>query len=265
MPARLGKGMNQLPYGSYRDERWGRGTIVNTVTPQAWSARAINLPEHSDNPVHTDDGARAAGYPAAIVAGTSVYAFLTHPPAAAWGVDWVGGGGGELKLRAPVFDNDLVDCVPTDTPEGLTITASVDDEAKATFAVDRHAAPLPARSGEDLEPLVLMMDHHWAGYGTRSGDDLALYADEGIVHPAAWPSVANRVFMTYLIDGPWVHTRSRIVHRDVVALGTPAVITSTVVDRFETRAGERAIVDVRVVVDDAVAVEIEHEALVRLR
>ena len=76
----------------------------------AWSAVAPNLPEHADNPIHTDEGAREAGYPAAVVAGTTVYALMTHPPAVAWGDDWIGRGGCEVRFRGPVLEDDQVEC-----------------------------------------------------------------------------------------------------------------------------------------------------------
>ncbi|SVB41331.1 uncharacterized protein METZ01_LOCUS194185, partial [marine metagenome] len=42
--------------------------------PISWSVRARNLPEHARNPIHTDEGGRAAGFDAALVAGVTVYA-----------------------------------------------------------------------------------------------------------------------------------------------------------------------------------------------
>ena len=44
-----------------------------------WSTRAINLPDHANNLIHTDEGARAAGFPGALVAGATIYAYMTHP------------------------------------------------------------------------------------------------------------------------------------------------------------------------------------------
>ncbi len=79
---------------------------------QAWSAAAVNLAEHADNVIHTDAGARAAGFPSALVAGVTVYAYMTHVPAAAWGLDWLRTGGAHVRFRSPVFDGDPVDYVP---------------------------------------------------------------------------------------------------------------------------------------------------------
>ena len=44
------------------------------MDPTTWSVQARNLPEHASNPIHTDEGGRAAGFDAALVAGVTVYA-----------------------------------------------------------------------------------------------------------------------------------------------------------------------------------------------
>ena len=69
---------------------------------------------------------------------------------------------------------------------------------------------------------------------------------------------------TQLIDGAWVHTRSRIRHLGAVAPGATVVVESWEIDRFDTRSGERAVVDMRMTVDDRVVCAVEHEAIVRL-
>ena len=42
----------------------------------SWSIDAVNLPEHADNPVHTLEGGLAIGCDGAVVAGTTVFAYL---------------------------------------------------------------------------------------------------------------------------------------------------------------------------------------------
>ena len=71
---------------------------------------------------------------------------------------------------------------------------------------------------EQLEPHVEPLTGGWADYGLRAGDDLGLYTESGIVHPAVWPALANGVMTRHLVDGAWIHTRSRIRHYGI-ALG----------------------------------------------
>ena len=232
---------------------------------QPWSVRAINLPEHADNPIHTDAGALAAGFPAALVAGTTVYAYMTRPPVVAWGESWLASGGGELRLKQAVLDNDVVDCVIAETDDGVAVEATVDGEMRASFGV-WHDEQAPAMRGGDALPVMEMeLTESWADYGVRGGDDLTLYADRGVAHPALWPSLANAIFKEHLVVGSWIHTRSRIYHQSVASVGEQLRIESTVFDRFATRAGERAVVDLAMFANDRPVCRIEHEALVALK
>ena len=121
------------------------------------------------------------------------------------------------------------------------------------------------RAGEVLPAHLEALDGAHADYARRAGDDLGLYAQEGLVHPCTWPALANAVFVRHLVDGPWIHTRSRIVHHAAVAVGEPVLVEATVVDRLEGRRGTRVVVDVEVSLDGFPAASVRHEALVHLR
>lgn len=245
------------------------------ATPTTFTVRAANLPEHARNPIHTDAGAQAAGFPRALVAGVTTYAYLTHPCAEAWGLDWVRSGGGEVRFRRPVFDQDIVRCVPIvndaldadQSGDAVTIHAltDADDQPRALFRAVRHAGEAPPmRDGEVLPPRRLHLAGEWgADYGSRAGDDFALYEQHGIVHPAVWPALANHIFYTELVRGSWVHTRSIIRHHAAAPAGAMADVSAVVVRRFESH-GERAVVDLRIVVDGTLVATLEHEAIVAL-
>ena len=231
-----------------------------------WTVRAVNLPEHGRNAIHTDAGARAAGFPAALVAGVTTYAYLTHPPADAWGVGGVASGGGEVRFRSPVFDGDEVSCEPVADDDGMRVDALVAGVAKATFRVWRHGGPLPVeRPGEELPTRRVQLAGEWGGdYGRRAGDDLDLYERLGIVHPAVWPSLANNVVHTSLARGSWIHIRSRIAHHATAPTGAWADVHSVVVARSQRRTGERAVLDVRIEVAGLTVATLEHEAIIAL-
>lgn len=226
----------------------------------SWSIEAVNLAEHADNPVHTVEGGLAAGYAGAVVAGTTVYAYATRPIAEAWGVEWVTGGGLEVWFRGPVLADDVV----TVGGGPQEVTATVGDRVCVRLTPEQQAGVPPEPKGVRLDPLVEEMNETWVGYAGRCGEDLALYAAQNLVHPVVWPSLANRVFTRQLVDGPWVHTRSRIRHLAPVRPGSVVVVESWQTDRFMTRAGERAVVDMRMSVDDEPVVAVEHEAIVKL-
>lgn len=231
-----------------------------------WSAPAVNLAEHADNAIHTDAGAQAAGFPAALVAGVTVYAYMTHVPAAAWGLDWLTGGGAQVRFRSPVFDGDVVDYVPVVDAGASTIEARVDGVTRSTCTVARVGVH-PDRctgTGDTLAPISFVADEAWATYAARAGDDLAIYDEHQILHPVTWMRVANQFFHSQIVTGPWIHVRSSFVHHGVAARGATIDATACIVDRFDSRAGERAILDVRISADGAPVATLEHEAIIRV-
>lgn len=235
----------------------------------SWTVTAQNLPEHAGNPIHTDQGARAEGFPAALVAGVTTYAYLTHPLVAAWDVDWLTRGGGEVRFRAPVFARRELACTPTTRPDGSVTVEAVDPaedrNPRAVFEAVRDAGPPPvARDGEVLPTRQFVLDGRYgADYGARAGDDLPLYRQEGIVHPAVWPALANAIMSTDLVRGSWIHTRTIVRHHAVAHQGATVTVHATVVDRF-VRHGERAVVDIVVDHDGALVATMEHEAIIDL-
>ena len=242
-----------------------------TGTFATFTIAAQNLPEHARNAIHTDAGARAAGFPRALVAGVTTYAYLTHPIVAAWGTEWLRSGEAEVRFRSPVFDGDDLHCVPVlDEAHGLDaveIQARVGDGegARVVVAARRRGSDAPAmRTGEPLRERTLHLDGELgAEYGWRAGDHLTLYRDEGLVHPAVWPAVANLVVHADVARGAWIHTRSIIRHHGLVPAGATALVRSSVVRRFESH-GERAVLDVHIEVNDVIVASLEHEAIVAL-
>lgn len=231
---------------------------------ESWSTTAINLPDHADNKIHTDEGAQAAGFERALVAGTTVYAYMTHPAAAAWGTDWLSSGGGEVRLRRPVFDQDRVECLISHEGDNPVVTATVGGDARATLELWRSVEAPAMRDGDELEPVDITLNDTYLDYGARCGDDLTLYAEERIAHPVTWANLANRVFVRNLVTGPWIHTRSKIYHEGLAPAGSHIHVAANLLERFDSRAGERALVDMRVYANDEPVATIEHEAIIVL-
>lgn len=230
---------------------------------------AANLPEHARNLIHTDAGARAAGFERALVAGVTTYAYLTHPLVEALGMPWLESGGGEVRFRRPVFDGDDLSCVPAAQADGTDVVVdaivSGDEQPRATVRAVLVAGPVPdMRPGEPLRRRSVVLDGEYgSGYGSRAGDGWSFYADHGVTHPAVWPALANLVVGADVARGPWIHTRSIIRHHGVARAGATALIDAVVVRRFESH-GERAVLDVRITVDGQIVATLEHEAIVAL-
>lgn len=237
--------------------------------PQSWTVIAQNLPEHGANAIHTDEGARAAGFSSALVAGVTTYAYLTHPIVAAWGSDWVARGGANVRFRAPVFAGRSIECSPSHQDDDTFVVEAIDhqesENPRAIVEVRRDGGPPPApRKGEQLPSRQFeLVDRYGIDYGSRAGDDLELYQRDDIVHPAVWPALANHIFSTDLVRGAWIHTRSEIRHHGVAQGGDVVDVHTVVTKRFQ-RGGERAVADIRFELDGHTIVSIEHEAIIAL-
>ena len=230
-----------------------------------WTTIARNLPEHARNAIHTDAGAQAAGFPRALVAGVTTYAYLTHPVVAAFGKKWLESGSCEIRLRRPVFDGDDVLCEVGDTDGRHVVRAitSEPEQPRAILTILPNDAPVPLEPiGEQLKSRNYELVGEWGcDYGMRVGDPLELYQRERIVHPAVWPVIANDIVHNTIARGSWIHVRSIIRHHQLVQHGELATVHSVVTNRSSDR-GHRAIVDIRIMVAGKVAVSIEHEAII---
>ena len=228
-----------------------------SAEPVDWQVVARNLPEHARNPIHTDEGARAAGFPRALVAGVTTYGYLTQPLITAWGEEWVANGGGEVRFRRPVFDADLVRCVVSRDGDAVVVQAVTDEpeQPRATFRAVRDGGAVAAsRDGEALVTRELQLIGEWGAEHSPGS---------GIAHPATWPLLANHIVHTQVARGSWIHTRSIVRHHGIARVGDVAVVRATVVRRFQSH-GERAVVDVLVEVGGIVVASLEHEAIVAL-
>jgi len=165
-----------------------------------------------------------------------------------------------MRFHAPVLDGDTVECMADDA----VVEAHVGGEMRARCELFRTGPEMPTRGGEPLEPIEFERDDQWIDYGLRSGDDCALYTDLNIAHPAAWPATANRFFHEQLVTGPWIHVRSIVTHHGVAALGSTIAADAVVVDRFDSRAGRRAIADVTIRADGELVASLEHEAIIEV-
>ncbi len=244
------------------------------------------MPEHANNSIHTDEGARAAGFEKALVAGVTSYAYCLHPVIEHFGLGWLGTGEAEVRFRSPVFDGDLVSFPMIDSaqhPEGsVGEPVAADGEVGVEARVARSDRPLVTvsawnkhrptpypstvpRNGELLETVHLWLEGEYGSqYALRSGNVEDRCAQAGLVHPGVWPALGNYVFHRQLARGSWIHTRSVVRQFAAVADGAEAEVSSTVIERFQ-RGGERAVADVIIRVQGQVVAAIEHEAIVDLR
>jgi len=236
--------------------------------PRPWSVVAANLAQHATNPIHTDAGATAAGFPGALVAGVTTYAYLCHPVLATWGMEWLAHGHAEVHLQAPVFAGARLDCVPQGSGDEMVVEALMvgHDQPRAVLRARRRAEPqrIEIPTGTPLASSVVTLDGPYgADYARQAGDDAPWCEDAGVVHPAVWPALANLVVHREVARGAWIHTASRVTHHGLAPVGATARVDAHIVDMV-VRLRTRARLAVTVTIDAGLVATIDHEAIVDL-
>jgi len=234
---------------------------------QRYEVIAHNTATTSTNKIHDDDVARRYGFGGGLVPGVDVYAYMTRPAAAAWGLEWLDGGTMQARFLRPVYEGQtvaVIACEPTTTAAGTTMPIELragdgtlcatgqaglwgpdDGPSPSTWPDDAPAVHRPEASPESLAPgTALRLDAHrfhadQAGeYLADVREDLPLYRDEGVAHPGWLLRDANHLLSRNVRLGPWIHVESRVRHLSVVRDGE-AVEARAVVTREWGHKGHR--------------------------
>jgi acyl dehydratase len=237
-----------------------REITPGTLLPEH-RVRAQNLFRDAANRIHEDATARRHGYSGALVAGVTIYGYLSRLAVTAWGLDWLRRGTATVRFLRPVYDADeltLGGRVVARSANPVAGEAVAELEARTpggdvaatmlaglawggpVMAPDPQgypSAPLPespplATEGTlaALGPLgtpALALD---AATLAKAADDLddpspVYRGPDGVAHPGLLLRQANRALSENLTLGPWIHASSDVAH---CAVGGTR-------DRLETR------------------------------
>lgn len=261
----------------------------DTAQDPSWShtLTAHNSATLSENKIHDDAVAAAYGFRGGLVPGADVYAYLAHPPAREWGLDWLRHGGLSARFASPVYDGDtvvidggaasdgVVELAVRNTGGDVCATASAVRRAEVTDLPDPGTWPRgddstrgQAASAESLAPgtalvpLELGFHADQAGpYLNEIGEQLPLFCEDGYAHPGWLLRLANFVLAVHVRLGPWIHVGSDATFYDAVADGAGLEVLAVVLDEFERKGHRFVELDVLVVADGRPAQRITHTAI----
>jgi acyl dehydratase len=257
---------------------------------------ARNTATASANKIHDDAVARRYGFAGGLVPGVDVYAYMTHPAAAAWGLDWVERGSMRARFLAPVYEGEEVvvagEVGPSSNAHRMALElrgpdGSVRASGEAQLpedtvpprpagdwaAVDQaddppEASPtsLAAGTALALAPHGFHADNAAAEYLAEIGESLPLYADHGVAHPGWLLRDANRVLSANVRLGPWIHVESVVQHHGLVHDGDVVDARATVTREWERRGHRFVELDVGLSAGgDRLVAQIDHTAIYRPR
>ena len=254
----------------------------------AYSVVAFNTATASANKIHDDEVARRFGFRGGLVPGVDVYAYLTHPPVEAWGIDWLRSGTMQVRFVHPVYDGDRVEVSPVgdgdlklrDASGALCATASASLPGAPPEAVDASAWPLvgqatdpPPASPDVLTPGTALglaphtfRAHRAVEYLAEVREDLPPYfGGRAVAHPAWILRDANYVLSTNVRLGPWIHVGSSVQHLGVVRDGEIVSARAKVTAEWEANGHRFVTLDVVHLADNRPVARTQHTAIYRPR
>jgi len=246
-----------------------------------YRVKARNTATSSENKIHDDAVARRYGFRGGLVPGVTVYAYMTHPLAEAFGTGWLERGTASVRFVKPVLDGEELTVSGTVTARderGVTAsltasTASAGECAAMTATIPAGTptqvnvaryprAPLPAErpaaTRAHLDALATLgtpvnaYDAARAGeYLEKVGDALDLYRGAaGFVHPGFFLDQANRALDRNVRMDPWLHVGSVVRHLGGARVGATLETRGRVRSLFEKKGREFVEADLLIVAGD---------------
>lgn len=220
------------------------------------------------NPIHDADGANAAGYAGALVAGVRTYGWVAQTVTNALGSAWLEDGWIDFSLRRPLYANERVSISVDQRDSNWAVNAAVHVDGTTRVVLNGEAGlgtapwyselepppiapgrqtrpPLPGYGLDNvplhapLTPLTTFVSRDAARAMVR--DDLGLDAPyylepncvEGYIHPyflAGCMAPLTRHNFTY---GPTIHVRSQIQHLAEAKADNEITVGAQIVDAYE--------------------------------
>ena len=266
----------------------------------AHTVRARNVSVNAENAIHNDEGARALGYAGGLVSGVTVYAYMTQPLVARFGVEALAGTTSRVVFFAPVYDGDAL-AIEIEPPRPRNLAAPVTvrarkagreggGEAVALWEVERPPrlpapGPLPAwnpREADQARPafrweaVVPGQPFHgllWRPGAEENrawcdgvGDGLAAYRSgvRPLCHPGWVLQQANQAITREFRMTPWIHVSSRIVWHEALRVGDAVEVRAVPRETWEKRGHRWALLRIVLALAGRAALEIEHKTILQV-
>lgn len=226
-------------------------------------ARVVPRPEFAGS-LHDDAMARSLGYPAALVPGIDIYAYLAGLALAAWGRDWLWRGALRSQSLRPVYDNEVlqIEAGPLEhsaqgesvaltvrNPQDTVVAegrASMSNEprpapALAEFPLVPRSQPVPPGAPQDLRPGMrfsaqpeLLTPAQTAQAADEFFEPSPLYRDEGLVHPGYLQRYALRqAHASYAHATPPIYISAEGEHYAAARAGEPLNVSGVIQKLWE--------------------------------
>jgi len=231
--------------------------------------RAVNAVRDSENRIHADDVAAQYGFRAGLVAGVTVYGYMTEPVIAR-APEWLEHGTMQVRLLEPFYDGDQV-IVKSETQDDGCIVVTAEREDGTVCARGSAIAspkpveppetipeaPLPARGQRPVPTAETVQPGALLGSFTAA---LESAAQDKLLQ------LSNDILIQNFRLGPWLHVSSDLRNWSAAKPGDQISVRGRIVDRFDRKGHEFLVADVMLIRDNQHLLQtVRHTAIYRLR
>jgi len=231
--------------------------------------RAVNTVRDSENRIHADDVAAQYGFRAGLVAGVTIYGYMTEPIIAC-APEWLEHGTMQVRLLEPFYDSDQVIVKAATQDDGsIAVTAEREDGticARGSAIVSPTSqetpetipeAPLPARGQRPVPAPDTVLPGALLGSVTTTLESTA---------PEKILQLSNDILIQNFRLGPWLHVSSELRNWSVAKPGDQISVRGRIFDRFERKGHEFLVADVMLITEGRRLLQtVRHTAIYRLR
>src|SRR5712675_62903 len=231
----------------------------------------------------------ASGSAAGWCRGSTSTGYMTHMPVARWGRAWLERGTAECRFFKPVYDGEIATVTAGEGAGEIEILVESRGERCATGRAALPAAPPAAPPIDSFREVAQRAERPpadeaslavgtWLGldpypitpelaaeHRANLRENLPLYAEEGLIHPALILRACNFVLNRNVSLGPWIHVSSRIQHVAAARVGMNLAARGRVTANYEHKGHRFVDVDVLVLADDRPIAQVAHLAIYQPR
>jgi len=265
-------------------------SIVTTADPP---------PSGVPNPIHAANGADAAGYTGALVAGVRTYGWAVDTISKALGESWLDGGWIDYSLRRPLFAGEVLTIVVEQVGDRWSLTCTAAREAKrivldgfaglgdavwlneleppqqAPMAQQPEVLPsydldhVPLR--QPLNPLTVYVSSSAArtmvteDLGLDTSHYLATNDKPSFIHPYFLAGRMAPLTRHNFVYGPTIHVRSQIQHRREAQADQEITVGAQIVDAYDSKGHWYQVLDGMVTDNGGEVALIRHHTIFRPR
>ena len=250
-----------------------------------YQATARNFAHDTENRIHSDEVAAQFGFAGALVAGAAVFGHMTRPLVDALGTDWLANWTADVRFLKPAYHGDAL----TIHHEVARAEHTVRCHARGVLLAELTSTPGNAESESTVVGAGATIDERpkihrdnvvvgepfpawtWSPDAVANAESAAQVEDDldcyrsGVIHPNAILATANGAFTRRYRLPAWIHVGSTVRFHRLLRVGDVIEVRTVPTRKWRRKGHEFVSLDIAYLVDGAVATEIRHVSIFRVR